>query len=193
MRTKEAATQEVFFPSSYLAKSVYSFGASLPCLDDISSFSELNDSVKWNKGDSHIQTHKYTIYTLILTLRSMLNPGLNNESKVSISFLISSYSLAICRLHYCHLLFSSSLSLVPVFSSLYFSSVRSGETFLAESQCRRMRLIKFSDQVTHIEFEKGSMYMQYKRFNKLGDLIGKLYYIFTIVYKIVIAVFVEIL
>lgn len=35
--------------------------------------------------------------------------------------------------------------------------------------------------------------MQVKRFNKLGDLIGKLYYIFTIVYKIVIAVFVEIL
>lgn len=46
MRTKEAATQEVFFPSSYLAKSVYSFRASLPCLDDISSFSELNGSVK---------------------------------------------------------------------------------------------------------------------------------------------------
>lgn len=34
-----------FSPLSYLAKSVYSFRAPLPCLGDISSFSELNGSV----------------------------------------------------------------------------------------------------------------------------------------------------
>lgn len=148
---RSRVAQEVFFPFVIFGKKrVLVSRAPLPRLGDISSFSELNGSVKWNKGDFHVQTHVYTIYTLDLDF------SFHVESRgwiMSLKFLsLSSFPLILWLSAVFTTVIFSSLSLAPVFSSLYFSSVRSGETFFAESQCRRMRLIKFSDQVTHIEF-----------------------------------------